>query len=674
MYRALLFVCFVLTSFSARAQITVQGVVLDRDRHTPIAFANIGIRNSSVGTLSNGDGSFLITIPENLIRDTLQVSALGFASKVISISFLTTKKFHTIYLSEKATMLEAITVTSKRQKNREFQLGNRSFNGGVIQCDTLYSGRSMALLIESDEALTKKGFVFPVYLEKARIKILKNNLRSCRFRIRLNAVDSITSLPGEDILQKSIVVESFAKTGWIEFDLSSLNLVVNKSFYVTFEQITDVNDRTRIADGYREFIQKYPEKLITDTVYVGGKQEIRQTLRGGIDLPGTFVGISRSPAAAKKYYSYVRQNSFGEWIRVSGIVTATVTVSNQKISQRESAALLCEQDDTACRIEKICKDFITESGLNGIQLCISKGNVVQLSRGFGYADVENRKLVSDSTRFRINSVTKALTSAALIKLVSENRLDLDAPVQMYVPSFPLKSYPITTRLLAGHLAGFRDYNENDLSDYIRNEHYANSLEALAVFKDDTLMFEPGTKFSYSTFGWNLIGAIIESVSGLNYLDYMQKNIFDPLKMNATCGDIANTSIPNRSKFYDALGNENELGDWSYKYSGAGLLSTAEDLVAFGNELLHGNYFDLMQRRILFESQHTSDDALTGYGLGWYIGKDRNGHRIWHHGGDSFSGSSHLMIYPDDDLVIAFLANGQEGVWFDLDAIAELFYR
>ena len=267
-----------------------------------------------------------------------------------------------------------------------------------------------------------------------------------------------------------------------------------------------------------------------------------------------------------------------------------------------------------------------------------------------------------------------MTSAALIQLVSENKLDLDAPIQKYVSSFPAKKYPFTTRQLAGHLAGIRDYNEKDLNDLVRQEHYENATQAIKIFADDSLLFKPGTQFHYSTFGWNLIGAVIEGASGKSYLDYMQESIWKPMGMLNIGGDDNTKSIPARSKFYDANGNENEYGDFSYKYSGGGLLSTAEDLVKFGNELLHGNTLDRKLIKTLFETQFTSSNKATGYGLGWYVGKDKNDHRIWYHAGDMLSSSSYLIIYPDDDIVIAFLANSQEGTLFDVQKIGSLFYR
>jgi CubicO group peptidase (beta-lactamase class C family) len=315
-----------------------------------------------------------------------------------------------------------------------------------------------------------------------------------------------------------------------------------------------------------------------------------------------------------------------------------------------------------------------ETGLNGMQVCVSRGTKRRWSTNLGYADIRTKQAVTDSTQFRINSVSKSITSLALAKLVAGHQLDLDAPIQRYVPGFPRKPYPITTRQLAGHLAGFRDYKANDLADYIRTEHYSTATQALTIFQNDTLLSRPGSTFTYSTFGWNLIGAVIEGASGESYLTYMARNIWQPLRLTHTAGDDVRQRHPNRSKFYDATGQENDLGDVSYKYAGGGLMSTASDLVKLGNELLHGAYSDRQSQALLFETQYTTGHQATGYGLGWYTGRDKNGHRIWYHPGDSLSGSSYLAIYPDDDLVIAWLGNSQDGVNFDMQRLGELFYK
>jgi CubicO group peptidase (beta-lactamase class C family) len=309
--------------------------------------------------------------------------------------------------------------------------------------------------------------------------------------------------------------------------------------------------------------------------------------------------------------------------------------------------------------------------MNGMQLAVVKNGEKRTSINLGFADIKNSRPVTSDTRFRINSVSKSMTAAGLIKLAESSKLDLDAPIQKYLGDFPNIIEPFTTRQLAGHLSRVRDYNENNLSDFVRLKHYTSSTEALEIVKNDTLLFKPGTSFHYSTFAWIIIGAVMEMVSQETYGNFMEERIFKPLNLKNTCLDNVQMDIPNRSKFYDVAGNENEFGDWSYKYPGGGLLSTAEDLVSFGNELLNGKYFDQKWKAALFQSQRTIDNKETGYGLGWYIGVDKRGNRVWHHAGDSFSSSSHLIIYPDQNIIISFLGNSQDGAAFDWQRIADL---
>ena len=128
----------------------------------------------------------------------------------------------------------------------------------------------------------------------------------------------------------------------------------------------------------------------------------------------------------------------------------------------------------------------------------------------------------DKSLFRVGSVSKTFTAAALGKLVEAGKLALDRPIQAYVPEFPEKEYPITLRLLAGHLACIRHYRG---SEFLSNEYYATVGEGLEIFKDDPLLFKPGTKYAYSSYGWNLISAAIENTSKEPFLDVMEKVVF-----------------------------------------------------------------------------------------------------------------------------------------------------
>jgi hypothetical protein len=190
-------------------------------------------------------------------------------------------------------------------------LGNPDFKGGVLETDTLYAGRSISLLIDDRSAGDNKGLTFPAYIENARLRIFKNNLKSCKFRIRINSVNKATGQPADDLLNESIVVESTMRKGWMVFDLSKLDIEISESFFLTFEQILDVTDRSLIADDYAKFMREHPDRLQIDTVEVDGKKEAREIIkRGGIDLAGNIYWNSNIKNSKRTLYLLCKRNKF----------------------------------------------------------------------------------------------------------------------------------------------------------------------------------------------------------------------------------------------------------------------------------------------------------------------------------------------------------------------------
>lgn len=336
-------VLLILSSALIYGQKTIVGKILSKTTQEPIPYANIGIVNSNVGTISNYDGSFSIDIPKNLINDTLTFTSLGFFGKAISLDLLESKKNFTVFLKEKVTILKPVIITARLRKDKLIEIGNRIYDGGNYEPDTTYAGRSVALLIDNKNF--PKGLSFPVYIKKASLYIFKNNFDSFKFRIRLNKYDSRTGKPGEDILDKSIVVESAMKFGWLKFDLSQFNFQVKGPFFVTFEQLLDLSDRTAIAYGYRDIKRSHPELFINETVVLDGKKAIIQKLiKGGMALPGTFIGNSYSQSIFKKYSCFVRETSLGEWKKVPTIIAATVSISKQSSNNTEEKLTLPQSE------------------------------------------------------------------------------------------------------------------------------------------------------------------------------------------------------------------------------------------------------------------------------------------------------------------------------------------
>jgi CubicO group peptidase (beta-lactamase class C family) len=309
----------------------------------------------------------------------------------------------------------------------------------------------------------------------------------------------------------------------------------------------------------------------------------------------------------------------------------------------------------------LVRDSMVAGKITGLSITVAIDGTIVWSEGFGLADVENQVRVSRCTRFRIASVSKAVTGVALAQLHERGKLDLDAPVQRYVPGFPEKPWPITTRQVAGHTAGIRHYRGDEVYSMRR---YDSVLAGLAIFENDSLLFEPGTRESYSTYGYSILSAVVEGASGDEFLAYMRRNIFDPLRMQATVAEFPDSILEHRARFYmhdkEGVLLNAPYVDNSYKWAGGGFLSTTDDLARLGSALLRPGFLGRDALALLFTTQHTRDGAPTDYGLGWQLDWKEGGRVIPRHSGGAVGGNAHLALYPDERMVIAVLANSETG--------------
>ena len=305
--------------------------------------------------------------------------------------------------------------------------------------------------------------------------------------------------------------------------------------------------------------------------------------------------------------------------------------------------------------QKSIKEIIEKNKVPGLSVTLSIMDSIIWSEGFGCANLEQHVPVEPSqTKFRIASISKSFTSIAIGMLVEQNKIDLDVPIQNYVPNFPPKEYPVSIRQLGGHLAGIRNYNG---SEFYNGKHYQDLNEGLNIFMFDSLLFKPNTEFYYSNYGWNLISVAIENVSETDFISYMEKNIFQPLKMSSTIPDFNDSIIYNRSCFYrkDSLGilENAPYVDNSYKWSAGGYLSTTCDLVKFGRYLLHPEIISDKTLKTLIENQKTTNGVYTDYGIGWMLGNIADTIPFYGHSGTAVGGKSVLIIVPKYELVFAF---------------------
>jgi CubicO group peptidase (beta-lactamase class C family) len=322
------------------------------------------------------------------------------------------------------------------------------------------------------------------------------------------------------------------------------------------------------------------------------------------------------------------------------------------------------------------------ASLHEPSLAISIVNDGQLifAKGYGASDVENNVPASADTVYRIASISKSLTATAAMRLVEEHRLTLDAPVQKYCPGFPTKQWPITVRDVLTHQSGIRHYKNDDES--INTRHYTSISEALTQnFAKDPLLFEPGTKFDYTSYGYIVLGCGMEGASGMSYTTYMQRSIFALAGMTSTRLDDVFAVIPHRARGYsidkDGKLQNSILLDISNKPPGSGINSSARDLGLFMVALYGGKLVTPATWNQMITPAKTRDGKATIYGYGWFVGGPISTyHRLREvgHGGDVQGFANVLYAIPEKRFAVVVLSNGEnEKASIEYIALARKIY-
>jgi serine beta-lactamase-like protein LACTB, mitochondrial len=330
------------------------------------------------------------------------------------------------------------------------------------------------------------------------------------------------------------------------------------------------------------------------------------------------------------------------------------------------SATLPKWADAADRGRQIVRAGLTEQNLPGLSVAVGVGGETVWAEGFGWANLESRMPVTPDTQFRIGDVSRTLTSAAVGLLLEKNKLNLDDEIQKYVPEFPKKQWPVTVRQLMGNLAGVRNDAGDEEPLSVRCER---TVDGLQRFADSSLLFEPGTQYRSSSYGWIVVSAAVEAAARERFFRFMRTQICEPLGMTDTLPDSAVDLIPDRATFYfprfagdtrygPELARE---GDHSC-FAGAGaFLSTPSDMVRFGMAFSGGQLLQPATVDTLQTPQRLTSGQPTDYGLGWKLetvplaGEPT---RMASHGTkpDFIGGTTTLMTFPERGIVVAVTSN------------------
>lgn len=312
----------------------------------------------------------------------------------------------------------------------------------------------------------------------------------------------------------------------------------------------------------------------------------------------------------------------------------------------------------------------------GLAVAVARAGEPVWVRGYGYANLEHGVPVGEDTVFRIGSVTKQFTAAAILLLAEEGRLSLDDTVEAYFPDFP-RAEDITIRQLLQHTAGISNYTSRDgfMADTAPLHHDRERMLAYIAAADPLYDFEPGTGWSYSNSGYILLDYIVEDAAGQPLADFLREQIFNPLGLNDTRMDDAAEILARRAQGYDAAedapsGFTNTAHLSLSVAAGAGAMrSTARDLALWMQALLDGEVVTPASLALMLEPARLNDGSLASsalenppaalagmdYGLGIMTG-ERDGRRFIGHGGSINGFNASLIQYPDEATTIVLLVN------------------
>ena len=365
------------------------------------------------------------------------------------------------------------------------------------------------------------------------------------------------------------------------------------------------------------------------------------------------------------------------WIaKTSMVACAVAAAASMALADQAAAPRMAERLSEAAHPEL---DRVIDAGraaakIPGLSVAIAFRHRIVYTRAFGIADLEHGAKATPHTAFRTASTAKPLTATGVMLLAERGRIDLDAPIQRYCPAFPEKPWPVTARQLLGHQAGVRHYQKSGES--AGKQHFFAIEDALALFKNDALLHQPGTKYFYSTYGYSVLGCAIEGASGQTYETFMRDQVFEPAGMTRTRLDRIYEIVPERARGYQLLTAEGhkqlpaalqviarageiynaDLHDTSMKIPGGGLLSTADDLVRFAMAFSSGALVKNETVEAMWTEGRTRDGTATGYGLGWGVTPPQDGIRRLTHSGNQAGAASVFHVLPEVQLSYAIMTN------------------
>ena len=333
--------------------------------------------------------------------------------------------------------------------------------------------------------------------------------------------------------------------------------------------------------------------------------------------------------------------------------------------------ILGKTQTTQVSADQLLTNAINEKKCVGIAGGYAVDGKIIWANAAGLSDKKKKTPFQINTKTRIASIAKPMTAIAIMQLFEQGKIDLDAPLQKYIPDFPNKKEgQITVRHLLQHASGIGAYKSKKEANNKKN--YATLTDASKIFRDRDLLFIPGKGFNYTTYGYVILGIVIENVSGMSYEEYLKANIWDKAGMENTSVERQKVEYKNKSETYHRNNRgkikKAKCNDLSDRVPGGGIQSTVTDLLKFGNAVLDHTLIKESTLQMMIVDSGLKKEG-NGYGFGWYLYGDNPKHgNVFGHTGTQLGASTMLFIVPDKNICSVTVAN-TSGIWKEVFGIA-----
>ena len=365
-------------------------------------------------------------------------------------------------------------------------------------------------------------------------------------------------------------------------------------------------------------------------------------------------------------------------VRISVRAKVAALAFSASLITAPSAPALAQHADLVDELRDFVGSYLEEQATVGYSIALVLDDQLVWSEGFGFADLEAGKRATGSTIYRIGSVSKPVVGTALMQLYEQGKVDLDADIRTYIPDWPAKQWTITVRHLLIHSSGIRHYRGAEFLSAVR---YDDLTAAMEMFKDDDLLFEPGSQYSYSTYGFNLVANVVEGASGMPIEEYMREHVYGPAWMSSTGLEDWEAIQFRRARWYERDDEGNRFNspyvDLSNKYAGGGITSTVEDLARLHIAYARGRLLKPETIELMYTPQELAD-GTSRYGLSWRVQvmemPDGTSARLVSHSGGSIGAGTLFWRFPDQGLALAAVTNDSASHARVFRGVLEILYE